>query len=131
MSIQLLFVITFTVQPSISSVTYDGDSHTLTCVYTGSPATTVSWEKDGVPLSIDGSSYQLTQTVTDRASSTHSIVLTVSETAPTSVAGSYSCTVSNQIGSDQKSVTVIGRYYISLYLAVVLVHVISSSCIAI
>ena len=103
------FVIT-TVQPRISSLTYDGDNRTLTCVYTGSPATTVSWEKDGVPLSTDGSSYHMTQTVTDRASSTHSIVLTVSEMAPTGVAGSYICTVSNQTGSDQKNVTVIGRY---------------------
>ena len=72
------FVIT-TVQPRISSLTYDGDNCTLTCVYTGSPTTTVSWEKDGVPLSTDGSSYHMTQTVTDRASSTHFIVLTVSE----------------------------------------------------
>ena len=101
-------------RPSISSLTYDGDNHTLTCVYTGSPATTVSWEKDGVPLSIDGSTYHMTQTVTDRASSTYSIVLTVSEMAPTGVAGSYTCTVSNQIGSDHKNVTVTGKYVDSL-----------------
>ena len=98
------FVIT-TVQPRISSLTYDGDNRTLTCAYTGFPATTVSWEKDGVPLSTDGSSYHMTQTVTDRAFSTHSVK--ICEKA--GVAGSYTCTVSNQIGSDQKSGTVIGK----------------------
>ena len=98
-------------QPSITSLTYSGDNQTLTCVYIVSSATTVSWEKDGVPLSIDGSSYKQSETVTDRASSTHSIELTISETTHTGVAGSYICTVSNQIGSDQKSVAVIGKYY--------------------
>ena len=75
---------------------------------TGSPATTVTWEKDGVPLSIDGSTYQLTQTVINRTTSTYSNVLTVSEAAPTGVAGTYSCNVSNQIGWDTESVTAVG-----------------------
>ena len=66
----------------------------------------MTWEKDGVPLSIDGSTYQLTQTVTDRDNSTYSNVLTVSETAPTGVAGTYTCNVSNDIGSDSEFVDV-------------------------
>ena len=73
--------------PAIDDLTYDEESRTLTCVSTGSPATTVSWMRDG--LSIDDSTgYTLTQTVTDRASSTYSNVLTVSEGAPGGVAGS-------------------------------------------
>ena len=75
---------------------------------TGSPATTVSWEKDGLSLSIDGFTYQLTQIVTDRTTSTYSNVLTVSETAPSGVAGTYTCNVSNQIGSDTDSVIAVG-----------------------
>ena len=85
---------------------YNETTNTLTCVSTGSPATTVSWEKDGVPLSIDGSTYQLTQTVTDRTTSTYSNVLTVSETVP--IAGSYICSISNEIGSTSSSVIVEG-----------------------
>ena len=66
--------------------------------------------KDGQPLTTDGSSYYtLTQTVTDRASSTYSNVLTVSEGAPGGVAGTYTCTVTNELGSDSSEVTV-GRY---------------------
>jgi len=97
------------VSPNVISVTYQEEAHTLTCVSTGSPATTVSWGKDGVPLSIDGSTYQLTQTITDRVSSTYSNVLTVSETAPTGIAGTYTCTVSNDLGTDSSNVTVVGE----------------------
>ena len=96
-------------RPSISSLAYDGDNRTLTCVYTGSPAITVSWEKNGVPFSIDGSNYHMTQTLTDRA---HSIVLTVSEMAPAGVFGKYTCTVSNQTGTDHKSVEMISKYFV-------------------
>ena len=99
----------YSVTPSISSLTYDDTAQTLTCVSTGSPATTVTWEKDGVPLSIDGSTYQLTQTVTDRTTSTYSNVLTVSETAPTGIAGIYTCNVSNQIGSVSNNFKVVGK----------------------
>ena len=95
--------------PSISTLTYQEDARTLTCVSTGSPATTVSWMKDDQSLSIDGSTYQLTQTVTNRAASTYSNVLTVSETASTGVAGTYICNVSNDLGSDSDSVIAVGE----------------------
>ena len=96
------------VTPNITSLMYDDAARTLTCVSTGSPATTVTWEKDGVPLSNDSCIYQLTQTVTDRTTSTYSNVLTVSEATPTGVAGTYTCTVSNQIGSDTEGFIVVG-----------------------
>ena len=95
--------------PTITSLTYEEEARTLTCVSTGSPATTVSWVKDGVSLSIDGSTYQLTQTITDRVSSTYSNVLTVSETAPTGIAGTYTCTVSNDLGTDSSDVIGVGE----------------------
>ena len=65
--------------------------------------------KDGQSLSIDGSTYQLTQTVTDRASSTYSNVLTVSEAAPTGVAGTYTCSISNDVGSGSDNVIAVGE----------------------
>ena len=98
------------VQPSITNLTYDRENYALTCVYTGSPTVNIFWEKDGVPLSIDDPSYQLTQTVTDIATSTYSSVLMIKETAQTCIAGRYSCRISNQIGSDSKDLTVTGRY---------------------
>ena len=64
--------------------------------------------KDGQPLTTDGSSYYtLTQTVTDRNTSTYSNVLTVSE--GTAVAGTYTCTVTNDLGSDSKVVVALGE----------------------
>ena len=109
-SIILSLPLLITEPPSVSTLTYQEEARTLTCVSTGSAATTVSWMKDSQSLSIDGSTYQLTQTVTDRASSTYSNVLTVSETALTGVAGTYTCTVSNDLGSDSYSVIAVGEF---------------------
>ena len=96
------------VPPTITDLTYDEENCTLTCVSTGSPATTVSWMKNG--LSIDDSTgYTHTQTVTDRANSTYSNVLTVSEGATGGgVAGTYACTVSNELGNSTREVVAVG-----------------------
>ena len=95
--------------PIIESLIYDEEDHSLTCVSTSSPATNVTWMKNDIPLFIDGSTYQLTQTVTDRATSTYSNVLTITERVPTGVAGTYSCQVSNDIGSDFEDVIAVGE----------------------
>ena len=94
--------------PIITDLTYQEESRTLTCVSTVSPATTVSWMKDGQPLTTDGSSYYtLTQTVTDRTNSTYSNVLTASN--GTGVAGNYTCTVTNDLGSASGVVVAVGE----------------------
>ena len=99
-----------TVAPNISNLTYNHVNRTVTCESTGSPATTVSWMKDGLLLTTDGSTgYTLTQTVTDRPSSTYSNVLTVSETATGGVAGTYTCNVTNDLGSDVGEVVAVGK----------------------
>ena len=96
--------------PTISDLTYSDIHRTLTCESTGSPATTVSWVKDGLLLATDGSTgYTLTQTVTDRPSSTYSNVLTVSETATGDVTGTYTCNVTNDLGSDTREVVAVGK----------------------
>ena len=62
--------------------------------------------KNGQPLTIDGSLYSLSQTVTDRADSTYNNTLTLNETVPDGAAGIYTCTVSNSLGFDTETVTV-------------------------
>ena len=95
--------------PTITDLTYEEESRTLTCVSTGSPATTVSWMKNGDFLFVDDSTdYTLTQSITDRASSTYSNVLRVSEGAPGGVAGTYTCTVYNLLGNSTREVVAFG-----------------------
>ena len=86
----------------------------LTCTSTDSPATTVTWTKDGDTLTMDGdtltvngTTYSMTQTVTDRSASTYENVLTISSDS-TSIVGDYTCTVSNALGSDSMDFTVRG-----------------------
>ena len=96
--------------PRITSLTHQAGNRTLTCVSTDSPATIVTWKKDGRPLTTDGSShYTLSQSITSRTSSTYSNVLTVSESTP-GVAGTYSCNVTNDLGSDSKKVVAVGEF---------------------
>ena len=64
--------------------------------------------KDGLLLTTDGSNgYTLTQTVTDRSSSTYSNVLTLSATS--GVTGTYTCTVTNDLGSATNHTEVVGK----------------------
>ena len=59
---------------------------------------------------IDGTDFSLSQTVTDRASSTYNNTLTVGEGATEGVAGVYNCTVSNVLGSDSRGITAVGEW---------------------
>ena len=79
----------------------------MRCVSTGSPATTVSWMKDGLLID-DITGYTLTQTVTDRVNSTYSNVLRVSEGDPGST---YTCTVSNELGNSTRDVVPVGELF--------------------
>ena len=101
---------THTEGPSISYLTYDEESRTLTCISTGSPPTRVVWMKDGSYLTTDGSSlhYSLSQTITNRSSSTYFNVLSVRQSAPGGVAGTYTCKVSNDLGSASMTVVAVG-----------------------
>ena len=63
--------------PTVSSLTYDSDTQTLTCTSTDSPATNVTWTKEGNTLTVDGTTYNMTQTVIDRRTSTYENVLTL------------------------------------------------------
>ena len=88
--------------PTVSSLTYDSDARTLTCTSTDSPATTVTWTMDGDTLTVDGTTYSMTQTVTDRRTSTYENVLTLPATGD--ISGTYSCQVENTL-RDSNTVT--------------------------
>jgi hypothetical protein len=70
---------------------------TLNCTSSGSPATTVSWRKDGVLLT-EGNTYHMTQLLHSGTSSTYFNLLEVNA-GPYAVVGNYSCEVSNRLGS--------------------------------
>ena len=88
--------------PTVSSLTYDSASRTLTCTSTDSPATNVTWTKDGDTLTVDWTTYSMTQTVTDRSASTYENVLTLPATGD--ISGTYVCQVENALG-DSTTVT--------------------------
>ena len=83
----------------------------MTCVSTRSPPTRVIWMKDGLPLTTDGSSshYSFSQTVNDRLFSTYNNTLTVKQSAPGGVPGTYTCTVSNDLGSSKRTRVALGE----------------------
>ena len=96
-----------TAPPTVSSLTYDCGTRTLTCTSTGSPATTVTWTKDGATLTVDGTTYSMTQTVTDRRTSTYENELTLPATGD--ISGNYSCQVRNALGESQMTLAVMGK----------------------
>ena len=76
----------------------------LVCVSTGSPPTNVIWTKDNSTLHIDGATYKMTQTVTNRTSSTYENVLIIEDSID-SLPGEYSCAVANVFGISNKEIT--------------------------
>ena len=88
--------------------TQGSPSSTLTCTSTTSIATTVTFMRDGNAINgivrdgdsatVNGITYQLSQTLTDRTQSTYNNVLTITE-ALSSLAGStFTCQVENALG---------------------------------
>ena len=108
-------------------IVYDEDSRSVRCISTGSPATVVSWMKDGVIIDESSTDYTLRQTITNRATSTYNNIVTVNEGAPGGIAGTYICTVTNDIGTATDQTVAVGElmvnirisatYYISHYIS--------------
>ena len=108
----MLSLICATDPPNITELVYYDYADSLECVSTSSPPTIVSWMKDGIALIIDNSTnYNLTQTITNRTSSTYSNVLTVSEGVPGGMAGTYTCTITNDLGSASSMVVATGECF--------------------
>ena len=81
-----------------------GSPLTLTCTSSGSPPDTFIWMKDGVPITHSTSITAVNYTNTSAVFSTNYTISNFS----TSDIGTYTCTVTNPIGSDSR--TILGKY---------------------
>ena len=102
----------YTVAPTITSFqrVWSTTHFTLTCTSTNSPATDVTWMRDGATLPIDGVTNQFYQTVTSRWRSTYQNMLIVDDTIENFI-GKYSCRVANKFGSYWRGLTVRGKLH--------------------
>ena len=96
--------------PSTIDLTYNDQSRTLTCTSTGGPATTVTWRRDGVVITLNAT-YQQTKSLVDPVAGTYQTVLTIIDSSldQSSVVGTYSCTVENDRGNSSETVVVPGE----------------------
>ena len=76
-------------------------------------STTVGPLRDGESMEFGGVTYQLTQTVTDRAGSTYQNVLTINQPLSDIEGSIFTCSVENTIGtsSDSLPITVNGKHF--------------------
>ena len=95
--------------PSSSTVTVNvGNPLTLSCTSRGSPPDTFTWRKDNDPTVLQSISI----TVVDYTSTNAVFHANYSiDSVTTSDSGTYTCTITNPIGSDSATITfvVIGR----------------------
>ena len=92
--------------PSSSTVTVIvGSPLTLSCTSQGSPPDTFTWRKDSGPIVQSTSITTVTHTNTSAVFRTDYSMNSVT----TSDSGTYTCTVTNPIGSDSETITVIGK----------------------
>ena len=95
--------------PTVTSLTFDDQSRTLTCTSTGGPATTVTWRRDGVVIILNAT-HQQTKRLVDNVTSTYQIVLTIDPSVGQSdIVGTYNCTVKNDRGDSSRTVVVTGE----------------------
>ena len=95
--------------PIVTSLTFDDQSRTLTCTSTGGPATTVTWRRDGVMITLS-TTYQQTKRLVDPVSGTYQTLLTIDPSVGWSdIVGTCSCTVENDRGESSETVVVPGE----------------------
>ena len=90
--------------PSSTVTVIIGSSLTLSCTSRGSPPDTFTWRKDNGPVL-----QSTTTTVTYNANSAVFRANYSIDNVTTSDSGTYTCTVTNPIGSDSTTVTVVGK----------------------
>ena len=93
--------------PTVISLTYNDQSRTLTCTSTGGPATTVTWRRDGVVITLNAT-HQQTKRVVDLVNGTYQTVLIIDPSVG-QIVGTYNCTVENDRGEASETVVVTGE----------------------
>ena len=94
--------------PTITSLTYNDQSRTLTCTSTGGPATTVTWRRDGFVITLNATHKQ-TKRLVNSVNGTYQTVLTIDPSVGWSdIEGTYNCTVENVRGGSSETVVVPG-----------------------
>ena len=98
-----------------------GYPFTVTCISTGSPATTVNFTRDGTtvgPLrdgesvTVGGVTYELAQRVINRRESTYENILTINDALANLVDDNFTCTAVNTQGMDTSlSITISGEIH--------------------
>ena len=83
---------------------------TLNCNSMGSPATTVTWSRDGTVLA-RGEQYEMTQILQDGTTATYENILIVNGT-PSTLLGIYSCNIRNDIGTATRNITIRGELFV-------------------
>ena len=95
--------------PTVTGLTFDDQSRTLTCTSTGGPATTVTWRREGVEIT-ENSTHQQSKNLIDSESGTYQTVLTIDPSVDCSdIVGTYNCTVENDRGESSETVVVPGE----------------------
>ena len=95
--------------PNVNSLTHNNRSRTLTCTSTGGPATTVTWRRDRVVITLSDT-YQQTKRLVDAETGTYQTVLTINSSVGWSdIVGTYNCTVGNDRGESSEIVVVTGE----------------------
>ena len=95
--------------PTVTGLTYDDQSRTLTCTSTGGPATTVTWRRDRVVITLNAT-YQQAKSLVDSVTSTYQTVLNIDQSLDQrNITGTYSCTVENARGESSETVVVPGK----------------------
>ncbi len=108
------FIGGFTVQSNIlagitvTDMRYEKSSQTVICTTTGGPVTTITWTKNGIPLPLDGSTYQSSQVILDTVSSRYENRLSFSGPKSDSLSGTYACQVANLRGTTSSQLAVTG-----------------------
>ena len=83
---------------SSDELTFDPLSHTVFCVSSGGPVNTVTWSRNGDPITSSTSPYQLSQSLTSGVTSTFLHTFTITGGDAEDYNGTFSCTVSNSRG---------------------------------
>ena len=108
--------------PSVTELTFDRESRTLTCTSTGGPATNVTWRKDGAVIT-PSTTHQQTQMIVDTVEGIYQNTLTIAQSVTgDNLYGLYSCMVKNSRGSSNKTIHLYGKTIELLLIKSVMAH---------